>query len=226
MTAGLKGGRFLYYIEVRDKIGGQRAVFLDGGRPFVMKYVGHVPTWLLLTHIALMFATVYFVVIGALHGARLTGGGTDVFPMARAYGIAALCAFLGGYPFGIPMNWFTFGTTWEGVPFGTDATDNKTQLLFVYLLLVVFAAFGSLTRRRVGRDAYPPRVLGWLGVLGFAVMLGIYLIPHSIQFSPALTRIVCWSFIGLAAAAYFGGLAAGIVRRRAPRAHKAERRAG
>lgn len=205
MKAGLKGGRFLYYFQIRDNVGGLRAEFLHDDGPFVTKYIGHVPTWIVISHIFLMFATVFFVVIGAIEGARLISGSGSVGSVAKAYFAAAICAFLGGYPFGFPMNWYTFGTIWEGVPFGTDATDNKTQLLFVYLLMVTASSLGSLTKGKFGRDVFSPKVLGWLGALGFVVMLGIYLIPHSIQFSPELTKTVCWSFIGLMAAIYLGG---------------------
>jgi hypothetical protein len=205
ITAGKRGGKYFYYFEIRDRSGGLRARFTDEGEPFVLKYVGHVPTWILLAHIVLIFAAVFFVAMGSLHGVDLARTGGSVRPMAKAYFWATVVTFLGGYPFGWAMNWYTFGTVWEGVPFGTDATDNKTQLLFVYFLFVVLASLGSLTQRKFGRNAFRPKTLGVLGAVGFFVMLAIYLIPHSIQFSPGLTRAVCWSFIGLVAAIYIYG---------------------
>ncbi len=207
-TGGLIGGRKWYYFEIRDNVGGRRAAFTPApNQPFIMKYIGRTPDWIVFAHILLMFATVFFVVMGMLDGVDLVRGSPEVRPMAKMYFWAVVCAFLGGYPFGFAMNWYTFGTVWEGVPFGTDATDNKTQLLFVYLLLVMFASLGSLTRGKVGRDVYRARTLGVLGVLGFVLMLAIYLIPHSIQFAPLLTKVVCWSFIGVVATVYAVGLA-------------------
>lgn len=206
-TGGLIGGRKWYYFQIRDNVGGKRAEFTPApNQPFIMKYIGHTPSWIVLTHVLLMFATVFFVVMGMLDGVDLVRGSPEVRPMALMYFWAVVCAFLGGYPFGFAMNWYTFGTVWEGVPFGTDATDNKTQLLFVYLLLVMFASLGSLTRGKLGRDVYRARTLGVLGALGFVLMLAIYLIPHSIQFAPLLTKVVCWSFIGVVAAVYMVGL--------------------
>ncbi len=205
--AGELGGKLWYYFEVRDKTGGLRATFTrPDGKPFVLKYVGHVPLWALICHIFFIFATVFFVAKGSLHAVDLLRGREDAGPTARAYMWAAVCAFIGGYPFGFPMNWYTFGTIWEGVPFGTDATDNKTQLLFVYLLFVMVSSLGTLTRGRFGRNAFSKRMLGGWGVLGFFVMLGIYLIPHSIQFEPGLTKAVCWSWIGLVVLIYGAGL--------------------
>ena len=205
LKAGKIGSKLRYYFEVRDGTGGLRARFVNDGQSFILKFVGEVPSWILILHIVLMFATVFFVVMGSLHGIDLIRAGGSVRPMAKAYFWAVVVTFLGGYPFGFAMNWYTFGTVWEGVPFGTDATDNKTQLLFVYLLMVMLAGLGSLTKGRLGRNVYRPRALGRLGALGFVVMLAIYLVPHSIQFSPGLTRTVCWSFIGLVAAVYLIG---------------------
>ncbi|RME30701.1 MAG: hypothetical protein D6800_01625, partial [Candidatus Zixiibacteriota bacterium] len=96
-----------------------------------------------------------------------------------------------------PMNYFAFGGYWEGVPFGHDATDNKTQLLFLYLLFATLSGLGTLSRGRWGRDIVSPKTLAGIAVGSFAVMLFIYLIPHSIQFTPAFTYAFCYSWIGL-----------------------------
>ena len=174
------------------------------GSPFMFRYIGAVPPAITVTHIVLIFATVFFIALGTIHAVGLIGGNTNVKPLAMYSFLAAVCAFLGGYPFGIPMNYYAFDGFWEGVPFGTDATDNKTQLLFVYLLFMTLATWGSL-RGKPRRDIFSRRVLGWYGVGSFAVMLFIYLIPHSIQFSPTLTYTFCYSWIGVVALIYFIG---------------------
>jgi hypothetical protein len=205
VTAGEKNGRFHYYIEVADSTGAALATFTQpDGSPFMFRYIGAVPAWITLTHIVLIFATVFFISLAAIHSFSLISGRVEIGPLARYSFLAALCAFLGGYPFGIPMNWYAFGGLWEGVPFGTDATDNKTQLLFVYLLFITLATIGSL-RGQANRNLFSPRALGWFGVGSFAVMLFIYLIPHSIQFSAGLTNAFCYSWIGVVALLYIGG---------------------
>lgn len=197
VTAGEKNGRFYYYYEVADSTGAVLARFTStDGSPFMFRYIGAVPAAITLTHIALIFATVFFISLGAIHSFSLISGGNDVKPLARYSLLAAVCAFLGGYPFGIPMNWYAFGGLWEGVPFGTDATDNKTQLLFVYLLFMTLASLGSL-RGKHALDIFSPKTLGWFGMGSFAVMLFIYLIPHSIQFTAALTYTFCYTWIGV-----------------------------
>lgn len=205
VTTGKKNDRFYYYFEVVDTAGVALATFTQpDGSPFMLRYIGAVPVAVTVTHIALIFATVFFISLGTIHSLTLIRGSSDVKPLARYSFLAALCAFLGGYPFGIPMNWFAFGTIWEGVPFGTDATDNKTQLLFIYLLLVFLASLGSF-RGKPERNLFSSRTLGWFGVGSFAVMLFIYLIPHSIQFSPTLTYAFCYSWIAAAVLIYILG---------------------
>jgi hypothetical protein len=223
---GAKGQRLYYYFEIRDNTGGYRAGFKQAdGTPFVLKYKGHVPTFILSSHVALMALTVFFLFMGFLHAIPVIRGSHNPRPMALYFFLTALCAFLGGYPIGFAMNHYDFGTIWEGVPFGTDATDNKTQLLFAYLLFMTAASIGSLSRGRLGRDIYPPVALGWFGIGAFGLMLAIYLIPHSIQFTPELTRAVCYSFLGVVALLYaVGWILTRFARSRANRSAKGKQR--
>jgi len=207
VTAGDKGGRFHYYFEIVDATGASLAAFkAENGEPFFLKYIGEVPVPVLAGHILFIFAAVFGVSMAAVHALRVIGGSTDVRPMAKCLFWAAVFCFIGGYPLGLPMNHYAFGSLWEGVPFGTDATDNKTQLLFVYLLFATLSSLGSLSRGRVGHDLFSSRTLGWIGLGSFAVMLFIYLIPHSIQFTPRFTYGFCYTWIGIVAALYVFGL--------------------
>ncbi len=196
VPAGKKGERTYYYFQIRQNRQ-VLAEWLPERGPFVLKFFGAVPSVILIGHIILMFATVFCVVMSAIRAVPLMQGEGEVRDMARCMFMAAVFAFLGGYPFGWAMNWYAFGVVWEGVPFGTDATDNKTQLLFLYLVFVNLSALGSLTQGRFGRDLFSKQTLGRLGIGALFLMLAIYLIPHSIQFSPALTYSICYSFIGL-----------------------------
>ncbi|MCP4684112.1 MAG: hypothetical protein GY867_01575 [bacterium] len=203
VDAGDKGGKLHYYFDLTDSTGATLTTFeQEDGSPFLFKYIGEVPSIVLLTHIIFIFAAVFCVAMATVHSFPLITGGTDTRPLAVFMFWAMITCFLGGYPFGIPMNYYAFDCFWEGVPFGHDATDNKTQLLFVYLLFAALTAIGSFTRGKFGRDLFSPRGLGWIGLSTFAAMLFIYLIPHSIQFSPEFTYAFCYTWIGLVALAY------------------------
>jgi hypothetical protein len=202
-----RGGKLYYYFDLSDSTGRTLATFEQvDGTPFLFKYIGEVPSLVLIAHIAFIFATVFCVAMVTVHSFSLIAGGANTRPLAVFMFWAVVTCFLGCYPFGIPMNYYAFDCFWEGVPFGTDATDNKTQLLFVYLLFAALTALGSITRGKFGRDLFPPRALGWIGLSTFAAMLFIYLIPHSIQFSAGFTYAFCYTWIGLVALAYIYSL--------------------
>jgi hypothetical protein len=202
IEAGPKGGRLRYFFDVADSGGNQIArLTYHEDEPFNFKYFGTVPVIILTLHILFMFATVFCISMVMVQAFGVWRDGEAATMMSFLMWATVAC-FIGAIPFGIPMNWYAFGSTWEAVPFGHDATDNKTQLLFVSLLFATLAGLGSLRRGRGGRDLISPRNLAWLGFGSFAVMLFIYLIPHSIQFSPLFTHIFSWSWIGIVVAAY------------------------
>ncbi len=207
VTAGDRGGRFYYFFEVADSVGATVATFTrEDGSAFFLKYIGVVPPFVLISHILFIFAVVFCVAMAAVHSLRVITGGGGLKSMAMYLFWAMVFCFMGCYPFGIPMNHYAFGTFWEGVPFGTDATDNKTQLMFVYFVFAALATLGSLTNRRLGRNLFAVQTLGWIGLGSFAVMLFIYLIPHSIQFTPLFTYAFCYTWISLVAAWCLFGL--------------------
>jgi hypothetical protein len=65
------------------------------------------------------------------------------------------------------MQKFAFGVAWTGFPFGSDLTDNKTLIAFLFWIAALVAG-------RKGRPARPFVLAASL------VMLVIYLIPHSL----------------------------------------------
>lgn len=156
-------------------------------------------------HLLFMFGTVFFVALATVFGLGVLFGTTNPRVPLIFVSMAGLFTLVGGYPFGFAMNWYAFGTIWEGVPFGTDATDNKTQILLVYFLLVALSGLGTISKGKCGRDVFGTTALSAMAVLSFLVMLGIYLIPHSIQFSPDTTYTVCYSTIAFCALVYLFG---------------------
>lgn len=197
VQTGIRGKKFYYFFELKDKTGGIRAsLTMPDGKPFVFKYIGEVPPFVLLSHIILIFAAFFVISLVVTEAFSLIRGGTDVQAVAKLSFWAVVLVFLGGYPFGFAMNWYAFNCFWEGVPFGTDATDNKTQLWFVYLLFAMFSMLGSL-RGKVEKNLYLPKTLGWISIGSFVNTVLIFLIPHSIQFSKEFTYSVCYGYIAL-----------------------------
>jgi len=73
---------------------------------------------------------------------------------------------IGGLMLGPIVQRFAFGAYWTGWPYGHDLTDNKTLIAFLAWLTATILAW----RRANTRLAV---TLGWV------VMMGIFLIPHS-----------------------------------------------
>jgi hypothetical protein len=197
-TTGERGGNVRYQFDLLDAKDKVVASFgMPDGSPFETKFRGEVPKLVLIGHLGFMFGAVFFVALAAVFGLwSLLGSVSLRTPMVFML-LAGLFTLLGGYPFGFAMNWYAFGTIWEGVPFGTDATDNKTQILLLYFILVIVSGLGTITKKKLGRDLFGHTTLAVMSMLSFVLMLAIYLLPHSIQFSPGTTRAVCYSIIAL-----------------------------
>lgn len=145
-----------------------------------LKYKGEVSPTVLVLHILCMFASFFFIVeamIGA--GAVLARQEPRDWTVAMTRWVV-LFSFLGGFALGWVLNWQRFGVLWEGYPFGYDVTDNKTQIMFLFWLVVVLLSWRSFIGRRQGRDRVPDWVYAWAVLAAGAVSFALFLVPHSL----------------------------------------------
>jgi len=207
MPAMERGTIIYYYIDVRDNNGMPLARLPESGdRPIKLKYEGGVPSYIVIPHIFLMFIAVFLASLALIDSVGVIYGKERLRPMALNFLWAALAVFFGGYPFGWAMNYFAFGMIWEGIPFGWDFTDNKTQIVLLYLLFLNLSTLGTLSKNRLGTDNFRGKSLGWLGLLGFILVLAIYIVPHSIQFSIPVTALFSYGLTAVIAILYISGL--------------------
>ena len=202
-----KGKKIFYYVSVKG-MDGRSIVQLPSSesKPVKLKYEGNVPPYIVIPHIFLMFIAIYFASLALFDAFGVGTRGIDPVRMAKNLRWATAAIFVGGYPFGWAMNYFAFGTVWEGIPFGWDFTDNKTQIVFLYLLFLNLSMLGSLYNNRFGRNNFPDKILGWLTVIGYLLVAAIYIIPHSIQFSIPVTAIFAYGLTAVIIAMYIFGL--------------------
>ncbi len=128
----------------------------------VARFKGHVPSGILVPHILSMFLSMLLATFAFL--TALTGPGNVRLPVLVS--MAFLVA--GGLVLGPMVQKHAFGAYWTGWPYGTDLTDNKTAVAFLAWLPAVVAVL----RGRPSR---------WWIVLGWIVMMGVFLIPHSLR---------------------------------------------
>ena len=81
---------------------------------------------------------------------------------------AALPGIVGGLLLGPIVQSYAFGAFWTGWPVGSDLTDNKTAIAVLAWLPATLLAL-------LGRHARVAVVVGWL------VMMAVFLIPHSLR---------------------------------------------
>ena len=144
-------GKLQYYITVDGKD-------YAADEPIVIRFRNDVPASILVPHIMLMFAAMLFAVYTFL-----------LVVTRRKYSlwlkITIGTLFVGGFILGPLVQHAAFGPWWTGFPYGTDLTDNKTLISFLFFIV----ALATL------RWKYNKWVVG----LAVLVMIVIFSIPHS-----------------------------------------------
>ncbi len=157
-SLGERAGKYEYFVYVDDGEGPPESV--TGERPIYARYKAPVPTWALVLHIAVIFASMT-IAIRTLLEAIVNGS------YKRLMWATVISLVLGGFVFGPLVQWYAFGVWWAGIPYGVDWTDNKVVLELAFWLL---AAYLNRGRRRNRGSVY---------VAGIVTLL-VYFIPHSL----------------------------------------------
>lgn len=144
-------GKLQYYITVDGKD------YLKD-EPVVIRFRNDVPAYILIPHILLMFGAMLFAVYTFL----LVVTGKDYRKWLKTT-VATL--FVGGFIFGPLVQHAAFGPWWTGFPYGTDLTDNKTLIAFLFFLAALATLKWKFNR--------------WVVCIAVLVMIAVFTIPHS-----------------------------------------------
>ena len=144
-------GKLQYYITVdgRDYLKDE---------PVVIRFRNDVPASILIPHIILMFAAMLFAVYTFL----LVVTHKDY---KRWLKITVATLFVGGFILGPLVQHAAFGPWWTGFPYGTDLTDNKTLISFLF-----FVAALATMKWKYNK---------WVVCLAVLMMIAVFTIPHS-----------------------------------------------
>lgn len=129
--------------------------------PVIIRFTGAVPAYILIPHILIMFLAMLFSTRTGIE-AIIKGRKTYLY---TTWTVVLL--FLGGIILGPIVQYYAFGAFWTGWPFGTDLTDNKTLVAFIFWLIAFF-----VLRKKPDNRLWP--------VLASIMLLLVYLIPHSV----------------------------------------------
>jgi hypothetical protein len=147
-----KGTRLNYWITAATVEGMKVRVPQDPGRFGVLKYKGEASKLVIVAHVVFMFGAFFFMVMSFLAAIEILRGREDKKNAVRAARLVLACSFIGAWPLGLLLNYQTFGTLWQGFPFGHDITDNKTQFIFILWLVSLLFARGSFVGRGEEKD--------------------------------------------------------------------------
>jgi len=151
-------GKLAYKVVLAN---GADETVITGVEPVILRFKDPVPAWVLIPHVLVMFAGMLFSTAAGL--AALDKKRSPRRLVLWAVGLL----FLGGFILGPLMQKFAFGVAWAGFPLGTDLTDNKTLIAFLFWIAALIAG-------RKGKPARPFVIAAAL------VTLLIFLIPHSL----------------------------------------------
>jgi hypothetical protein len=152
-------GKLAYMVSMT---GGYVTTPVTGEVPVVIRFKGPVPLWIIVPHVLVMFAGMLLSTAAGLAALDRKRN-----PRRLVLWAVALL-FAGGFVLGPLVQKLAFGVAWSGFPLGTDLTDNKTLIAFLFWIVALVAG-------RKGRPARP------LVVAASLVTLVIYLIPHSLM---------------------------------------------
>ena len=149
------------YRLVLDTAEGEMVI--PSNEPVVARFRASVPAWVLIPHILAMFGSMLVSTRALLEVLRPST------PEPRLSVVFAMVLLVfGGLFLGPVVQKFAFGAYWTGWPNGADLTDNKT-------LIAVIAWLPATILALRGRKLWAAVVVGWI------VMMGIFLIPHSLR---------------------------------------------
>lgn len=144
-------GKLQYYITV----GGSN---YPADEPLLIRFRNDVPASILVPHILLMFGAMLFAVYTFLLVVTRK-------PYRKWLWITVGTLFVGGFVLGPLVQHAAFGPWWAGFPYGTDLTDNKTLISFLFFLAALATIKWKYNK--------------WVVVLAVLMMIAVFTIPHS-----------------------------------------------
>jgi len=183
-----KGTKAWYYIEAQNQIADKEiAVTLPDKnspnfKPILLKFEGHVSPYIILSHVFCNFAAIFFSVLAIFSAVDLKKGKSTLKKSVLFSLFAFIFLFIGFFPLGWALNYFTFGSLWEAFPFGTDVTDNKSQITFLFWLVTLLLVKGTILGKNPSKNLVSEKTYSTMVIISFVVTVVMYLIPHSLNF--------------------------------------------
>ena len=180
-----KASKAWYYIEAERKTADDKVnVTLpdeNSGafKPILLKYEGKVPAYIIIPHVLCNFGAIFFAALTLFSAIDIKRGKRSLKETIKFPLTTFVLLFLGFIPFGIAMNWFAFGVTWEAFPFGRDVTDNKSQIILLFWIAILILVKGTLLGKGEEKNLVSDRGYFNMVVITLILTIAMYAIPHS-----------------------------------------------
>jgi hypothetical protein len=183
-----KGTQAWYYIEAQKQIGDTKLTVSlpdkdsPNFKPILLKFEGNVPPYIIVSHVFCNFAAIFFSVLAIFSTVDLMRGKSTLKKSVLFSLLTFIFLFTGFLLVGSALNYFAFGVMWEAFPFGSDITDNKSQIILLFWLVTLFLVKGTIFGKNPSKNLVSEKTYSFMVIISFVVTVVMYLIPHSISF--------------------------------------------
>lgn len=171
------GDRLVYRIEFNDERSVLTTIPQDGKSGFLVKYKGNISPYVLIPHVILIFASIFFAFLTFFYGVKILKGENCIKQAAVLVLLTFLFALVGGILIGMQVTRQTFNEGWGGYPIGRDVTDTKTEVFVFFWLVTLIFGWNALGGKKM---IISERTFGIFIVVSFSINLLAFLIPHSL----------------------------------------------
>jgi hypothetical protein len=183
-----KGTQAWYYIEAQKQIGDAKLTVSlpdknsPNYKPILLKFEGDVPPYIIVSHVFCNFAGIFFSVLAIFSTVDLMRGKSTLKKSVIFSLFTFIFLFTGFLLVGSALNYFAFGVMWEAFPFGSDITDNKSQIILFFWVVTLFLVKGTILGKNPSQNLVSEKTYSFMVIISFVVTVVMYLIPHSISF--------------------------------------------
>jgi len=168
-----------YYIEARtasDIV--TRVPAKERGEGFLIKVKGKPNTYLLVTHVVIIFIALFFFLFAGYLSVRALQHRRSLLYIPRVAFLGTAIFFVASIPLGMVVAYQTYGVPWTGFPVGDDLTDNKSLVILIYWIVCAVLYRGSLWRKDPSHDFLPMITLPYVHLAGAVLTAVLFALPH------------------------------------------------
>jgi len=174
-----KGAVVGYYLEVTTATGTK--IFFpknaEQGELYALMFKGEYSKFLWILHILLTIVSILLFVVAAYFAFKHIKTGYPISKTVWLSVAAFLLFFIGIFPIGMIVEYQVYGSVWDGWPSGSDFTNTKALILFVYWLVVLLLMKNTIFKKEA-KNLITDRIFASLVIIGTIITVALFIVPH------------------------------------------------